>query len=621
MLTSHLNLLSRRQAMKERLKLFTLIGLFWMVFFIASRILFLVYNSAQTSSLTFIDILTVNFLGLRMDLAMAGYWLIPSGLLLTASVFTNGKGIYYLNNTLVTVFMVLSEGVVIVDLELYKHWGFRTDTTPLMYARGEGIASVNPLIIALLLVLFVVFLSLFLWLYYAHISKRFLLLKPIKPFWAIVMLLVTASLFIPIRSSFSVAPLNTGVVYYHKTNTFPNHAGINVVWNFLHSVVSDKGHQYPNDFYDPKEAAVLLAEMENSEGETAAFLNTSRPNIILIALESFTAKIIKPLGGLDSITPNINRLVREGILFDNFYASGDRTDKGIVAILSGYPAQPVTSIIKYPRKTESLPFLPRVANSIGYHTSFVYGGDIGFANMESYVTNAGFSHITEDDDFDESLDNSKWGVHDQFVFDRLLAECDTAATPYFKVMLSLSSHEPFDVPMKPIIKGRDESSLFLNSCLYTDKCLGDFIERAKLKPWWKNTWVIITADHGHRHPNQEELKEKERFKIPMIWLGGALTKKDTVIKTFAGQTDIAKTVLAQLYTNGSEFQFSKDILAKDVRPFATYVFHNGYGYVDPDHENVYDFDFKRFIKQQGNEGDLDWGKAYMQVLFTDYNKR
>ena len=606
--------------MKERLKIFGRICLFWIAFFVVSRFAFLLYHLGQTTSLGIIDIATLNILGLRMDLAMASYWLILSGLLLAASVFTNSKIIYHLNNIIVTAFLFLSSAIVVADLELYKHWGFRMDTTPLMYARGEGVASINPYSLILLLVIFAVLSILFLWIYYRHISKQFLHLIPIWYPWAIVMFLVTAALFIPIRSSLSVAPLNTGVVYFHKTKVFPNHAGINVVWNFFYSAL-DKKHTYAKDFYNPTESEALLKELVTSTGETASFINNSKPNIIIVILESFTAKIIKPLGGLDSITPNINRLVHEGILFDNFYASGDRTDKGIVAILSGYPAQPLTSILKYPSKTESLPFIPKVANSLGYHTSFVYGGDIGFANMESYVNAAGFSHITEDDDFDASLDNSKWGVHDEFVFDRLLIECDSAINPFFKVMLSLSSHEPFDVPMKPVIKGNDDGTLFLNSCLYTDKSLGKFIEQAKQKSWWKNTWIIITADHGHRHPNQEELKDKERFKIPMLWIGGAVAKQDTVISTFAGQTDIAKTLLAQLNASANEFQFSKNILSKNVKPFATYIFHNGYGYIDPKSENIYDFDFKNYIKQDGNEDDLKFGKAYMQALFTDYNKR
>ena len=258
---------------------------------------------------------------------------------------------------------------------------------------------------------------------------------------------------------------------------------------------------------------------------------------------------------------------------------------------------------------------------IGYHTSFVYGGNIGFANMESYLTNAGFGNITSDDDFDSDIDNSKWGVADHYVFEQMLNECDTAKNPFFKVMLSLSSHEPFEVPMDPVFKGQDESSKFLNACFYTDKSLGEFIREAKKKSWWNNTLIIITADHGHRFPNPNELKEKDRFKIPMLWLGGAISKQDTTIQTFGIQTDISNTLLNQVGVHVNEFTFSKNLMADDVNSFALYIFNNGFGYVAPHDENIFDFDLQNYLKKEGDEKQLPLGKAYLQKLFHDYNSR
>ncbi|MDZ7646461.1 MAG: LTA synthase family protein [Cytophagales bacterium] len=276
------------------------------------------------------------------------------------------------------------------------------------------------------------------------------------------------------------------------------------------------------------------------------------------------------MDGLPGITPEFNTLTMEGILFENFYSSGDRTDKGLVSLFSGYPAQPRSSIIKYPNKTQHLPYLPKTLEKSGYHTSFVYGGDIGFANMESYLTQAGFAHITDVDDFNSDLDDSKWGVADHYVFEQLLHESDTAVNPFFKVMLSLSSHEPFEVPMETVIKGNDEGSLYLNACYYTDKSLGEFIRVAKSKPWWNNTLIIITADHGHRFPNPQELKEKERFKIPMLWLGGAINQVDLRIKNFGNQTDLANTLFNQLtLPSPSDFLFSRNLMADSVNSFAS----------------------------------------------------
>jgi phosphoglycerol transferase MdoB-like AlkP superfamily enzyme len=604
--------------MKDRLKLFFLTGLYWMCFFVVGRIAFLLYHSGQTSLLTVREILTVLFLGLRMDLAMTGYWLILTGILF-AIPYVQPKLIWYAQNIITIVLLVICITLVVVDLELYSHWGFRMNKTPLFYISPEAAGSVNTGHLVLLIFLYLVLFSASLYVYFKTIAPKVRQLAPLPLRFTPLMLLLTCALIIPIRSSFSVAPLNTGVVYFHKTLAFPNHAGINVVWNFFNSLSARDNLQYPSNFFSGN-AAQLLRQMESTNSATN-LLRTKRPNVILIIIESFTANIIEPLGGLKGITPHLNALTHEGILFDHFYASGDRTDKGLIAVLSAYPAQPQTSIIRIPHKTQNLPFLSRTMENFGYHTSFVYGGDIGFANMEAYLTTSGFRHITEDSDFDSHLDNSKWGVADHFVFQRMLEECDTAQHPFFKVMLTLSSHEPFEVPMEPVLKGTDERSLFLNACIYTDRSLGEFIRQSKQKPWWNSTLIIITADHGHRFPNATELKEKERFKIPMLWLGGALRKADTVIHTVGGQTDIANTLLGQIDQSQPKFTFSKDLLAPDVKSFAVYSFQNGFGYLDPDAEYIYDFDFKKFSKQTGKPENLKYGNAYMQALFNDYNSR
>jgi phosphoglycerol transferase MdoB-like AlkP superfamily enzyme len=159
----------------------------------------------------------------------------------------------------------------------------------------------------------------------------------------------------------------------------------------------------------------------------------------------------------------------------------------------------------------------------------------------------------------------------------------------------------------------------LNACHYTDKSLGEFISKAKTKGWWKNTWIIITADHGHRFPDAEELQDKGRFRIPMLWLGGAVNISDTVVHTTGSQVDIVKSVLTQVGRQSLEFKFGKDIMDTNAVPYAVYIFNNGYGYVDGVNENIYDFNLKDFVSKTGDAEDL--GKGYMQMLFTDYNSR
>jgi phosphoglycerol transferase MdoB-like AlkP superfamily enzyme len=258
---------------------------------------------------------------------------------------------------------------------------------------------------------------------------------------------------------------------------------------------------------------------------------------------------------------------------------------------------------------------------LGYETSFVYGGDIDFANFRSYLTNSRFDHITSDENFPAEYNESKWGVHDHIVFQRALQECDTARQPFFKVILSLSSHEPFDVPMVAKFPGSDGQNLFINSCHYTDQSIGDFIMKAKASDWWDNTVVMFVADHGHRHPGNKELKDKERYKIPLLMIGGAI-KKAAIIEKFASQTDLANTLLGQLDKPSQSFTFSKDILAPSSQSFAMYFFNDGYGFVSPDRYIIYDNIGRQFLRNDGGtEEDLNRSRSYQQILFTDYNNK
>jgi phosphoglycerol transferase MdoB-like AlkP superfamily enzyme len=437
----------------------------------------------------------------------------------------------------------------------------------------------------------------------------------------VVLLTITVLMFLPIRGSFSVAPMNTGFVYFHKTNAYANHSAINVIWNFLYNLRKSSQVAYPEDILPAPVALSYFRKFYPPADSTLKVWNSPKPNIILFILESFTADVIEPLGGLKGIAPNLNQLCKEGILFTNFYSSGDRTDKGLVSILSGYPAQPQSSIIKEPAKTQRLPYLNHYLRNLGYHTSFIYGGDIDFANFRSYLTNSNFDHITADVDFPEELNQSKWGVHDHIVFQRALQQCDTSRRPFFKVILSLSSHEPFDVPMIPHFTGNDEEALFLNSCYYTDKSIGEFVVKAKSSAWWEHTVILFVADHGHRLPGRKELNDKERFRIPLLMIGGAV-EKHSDIKKFGSQTDIANTILAQLDKPQPAFTFSKNILSPASASFAAYFFNDGYGFVTGDQYIIYDNTGKQFLRKDGaNEEDLQGSKSYEQILFTDYNHK
>jgi phosphoglycerol transferase MdoB-like AlkP superfamily enzyme len=608
--------------MRERLGIFLRLIIFWIGFMVAARALFLAYNIDLSAQLTFGEMLQTELHGLRMDASITGYFVALAGLLLTISCVFAGRWIHYALSYINITLIVACCIIICVDMELYRNWGFRLNNTPLHYLDAGATASTSWTVVLRVLSILVVFAAFSIWGYGKFIKRRTSVVLPAAQKKSSFLILVaTALLFIPIRGSFTVAPMNTGFVFFHNSKTYANHAAINVIWNFLYSLQKGKV-KYPENFYDKTTAKRIVDSLYVQQDSTFHLWHAAQPNVILIILESFTADVIEPLGGIKDLTPNINALCREGILFDHFYASGDRTDKGIVATLSGYPAQPQTSIIKDSEKTQKLPSLNRSMEKLGYRSSFIYGGDIDFSNFRSYLTSSGFDHLTELGDFPQEQYTSKWGVHDHLMFERATHELDTTRTPFFKVILTLSSHEPFDVPMEPYVKGILEESLFLNSCHYTDKSLGDFIRRCKTQSWWENTVVIITADHGHRYPGAKVLMSQERFKTPLLMLGGII-KKDSVIHTVASQTDIVNTLLGQLDKPSPEFSFSKNILSKDVKPFAAFFFNDGYGFVLPGKFAGFDNPGNRFLKTEGNltPEELDMTKAYQQVLFSDYNKK
>ena len=610
--------------MKKRLIIFFCYALFWLCFFIISKILFLLYHISLSSELGFIESFRVIIHGLKLDISLTGYILMFSGLLFTFTSFSEGKWLKYILNSLTILLLFVFCTVIVSDLELYRNWGYRMDTTPLLYLATpeEAVASINPWLISLLIALIIVFFTVSLFFYLKYFNKMFKDLRPGNWKPCLSFLLLSAVMILPIRGGFGIAPINTGTVYF-SNNTFANHAAVNVIWNLAYSLVNLKSVDNPYLFLEKDEAKNIVNGLYNDHGKTMKVLNSEQPNILVIILESFTSKIIEVLGGEKGITPNFNKLSKEGILFKNFYASGDRSDKGLVSILSGYPAQPVSSIINFPQKTQSLPFITRDLKKEGYHTALYYGGDIDFANFRSYFINAQFDDIISKDDFEPSTYNAKWGVHDHIVFNKFFKDINESKIPFFKVLFTLSSHEPFDVPMETVIAGEGEENKFFNSAFYTDKCIGEFIEKVKKKTWWENTLIIFLADHGARLPGNSTNFEEMKFKIPMLWIGGAINKHDTVITTYSSQTDIPKTILNQINIKNNQYVFSKDIFSVSCPSFAFYSFNNGFGFMRDDIHLVFDNISKQYIIREGKfpETDLAIGKAYLQVLYSDFMYR
>ncbi len=441
---------------------------------------------------------------------------------------------------------------------------------------------------------------------------------------ALLILLFTGSLIIPIRGGFQLAPLNQSSVYF-STNNYANHAAINASWNFLHSLVS-KGASGRNPYQyvsaqRAKEVADSLYRGVSTTEQLIRFLPDTTTNIIFIIWESFTEKAIHVSIDNKEVTPQFNRLKKEGIYFSNVYASGDRTNKGIPAILSGYPAMPNTTIIHSPGKAEKLRVLSQLFKEKGYQTPFFYGGEPEFANIKSYLLHGGFDPIIGKNDFASKDMNSKWGAHDGVVMKRVFDDLNKLKRPFFATWLTLTSHEPFEIPTSPVFNGNDNTTKFLNSLHYTDQVVSDFINKCGQQPWWNNTVIIIIGDHGHVLPASDN--KADDFRTPMLWIGGALNKKGIVIDKVVSQLDIAAMLSKQAGFHIQSFPFSKNSLDPSTKPWAFFSFNNGFGFVDSSGRLVFDNVGKMPIKEDGNIGpkEIEAGKAMQQFVYDDFIRK
>jgi len=606
--------------MKERFNFFFTYALFWFAFFIVAKTIFLIYQFDNTASLTFGEIVSVFLHGSQMDISSTGYILLIPGLLLAFLSYFRKAHTYSMHIYTFIILMYVSF-ITVVDIELYRHWGFKLDTTPLMYLGSEAAGSGDFWTTILLTVFWLILFVGCFWVYLKKASPKHFKFTEFSWPQPLVFLFLTACMILPIRGSLGVAPMNVGFVYFSKDNPFANHAAVNTFWNLNYALNKMSTTMYSESYHDKKSSERIFKSLYTSQkGVTTNLLNTEKPNVLIVILESFTSKIIEPLGGMKGITPNINQLMKEGVLFTNIFSSGDRTDKGIVSVLNGYPAQTKTSIIKFPNKAINLPFLNTYFTDNGYRTQFSYGYDINYANFKSYLNIADFDGITDKSNFPAELGTSKWGVHDHYVFDKVIEELDTMSTPFFEVMMTLSSHEPFDVPMDPVFELKDEEDQFLNAAYYTDKSFGDFIKKAKKSDWWDNTLIIAVADHGSRHPNNTSISQPGRFTIPMFWLGGALSVSDTIISTYGNQTDLANTLLGQFDAENSEFEFSNNLLSNSAQSFSVYLYNDGFGYFNEDTQVIYDNVGGNYVRG-GDSPQSQYGKAYLQIIYSDFNQR
>ena len=583
--------------------------LWTVVVFIIAKIGFMFF-CREGHDYTFNDVLQVIAHGLSLDLSTALYFLIIPFLLTIVSVWwNNGKVLKRISCTYFIIIAIAFALAFVADTSLYPFWGFKLDASCLQYLStpNEAAASVSTGYLIIRLVILVI-LVILVYLGYTRPNIDF---QPSRHRLAetVFYLFCIPLMVIGIRGGIEESTTNIGQVYYSQ-NQFLNHSAVNPVFNFIYSM----SHQLSNDnayeFMEPSECAELVKDIYTTESiGTDTLFNTQRPDIVIILLESCGEQFA-------NVMPKLQQLKQEGIWFSQCYGNSWRTDRGTVCTLSGYPAFPSLSVMKMPEKSRSLPSIASTLQKEGYQTSFLYGGDINFTNMRSYLIATGWETLTWKNDFSrEEQKTSEWGVRDDITFQTLYNQiCAADTTRHFLIGYStLSSHEPWDVPTKRL---DDE---VLNAFSYLDDCLGDFIDKLKQIPQWQNLLIVLVADHGINYKQVDEQQPLLRNHIPLLMVGGAVKEPHT-ITTLCNQTDICATLLGQLSLPHDDFRFSRDVLSESyLHPTAVHNYNNAQLLIDSTGYILYDFDANRFTvsKSTDQEQLLRLNKAILQTTTDD----
>ncbi|GEP88459.1 Phosphoglycerol transferase MdoB [Chitinophaga terrae (ex Kim and Jung 2007)] len=318
------------------------------------------------------------------------------------------------------------------------------------------------------------------------------------------------------------------------------------------------------------------------------------PNVIMITIESFSADFMERFGNREHITPVLDSIAKQSLLFTNMYATGTRTVRGMEALSLAVPPTPGQSIVRR-KHNESLFTVGYIFGQAGYDRGFFYGGDGYFDNMNNYFGNNGYDitdrlrHKFVDDKLTSTRTNipdsavhfeNAWGICDEDIYDAVIRNADNkfaAGKPFYDFVMTTSNHRPFTYPSGKI--DIPSGSSREGAVKYTDYAIGEFLKKAASKPWFKNTVIILVADHCASSAGKNEI-EISKYHIPCMILNlpGVAPQE---IDRMCSQIDIYPTLFSLLHWTYNSKLYGEDVLSPSYQPRAMVSTYQKLGYLVP----------------------------------------
>ena len=400
------------------------------------------------------------------------------------------------------------------------------------------------------------------------------------------------------RGTLDHRPLNPSFASM-STNRVVNEIASCGIFNLLY----EWSHRFKNEFtplksvieLPPPDEAVrrsrkLLAEQGQFTDDSVNPLlrsvtngkRASPLNIVLVVMESFTARLTGCLGGSPALSPQLDKLANEGVLFERCYATGERTIQALEAAVCSFPPLPGAGVIKRPQARHGFANLASVLKERAYSTLFLYGGQGIFDHMRAFFVANGFDTFVEEKDFFDPGFKSPWGVSDEDLFhraDQEFRQLHTQGKPFFATLLTVSLHSPWQYPEGRITPLSPDMAVppgyelaELNNFLYADYCIGKFIRDARQSTYFENTLFVFVGDHGV-HLRGRDLIPVDEYRVPALFLAPAHLEPRR-IQTLTSQIDLPPTIMGIAGGAYRSAFFGRDILnGQPVESFAMVIYN------------------------------------------------
>ena len=600
--------------------------LFWLIYFLVNRILFVLFFFPEVRLFDFTEIIKIFPNSIGIDISFICYMLSIICILFWISSFLSNqklldKLIYYFN----AIILVLSGLINGGEVALYSEWNTKLNFTALShFSNPKEVFKTASIEHIFTMVIFLMIAILFIRFFKSKVHIDIPAPLPLNVIKRMLILpIVLGVMLLGIRGGVQAIPINLSDAYF-SNNIILNDIAVNSNWNIVQSIFKSKttfdGNPYKK--HPQEKVNAFISRLQENSDTATYILKHNQPNIVFILLESWSADNIESLGGLDGITPNFKNLEKEGLSFSDFYSNGWTSDQGMSSIFSSFPVFPYVAVINQADKSRKLPCINK--SLINYHSSFFYGGQLTYGNIKGYLLSQGFDKIKDEDNYTH-LPSGRLGVHDEFMFTEFKKELSVLPEPFMSTLFTISSHSPFDFPREHKLIFNHKDDKYVNSVAYTDDCLGKFMKSVKEEDWYPNTLFIIVADHSHSSPKGWRVAQKERYKIPMLWTGEVLKEeyRGKQHPKMGSHIDITPSILAQLELSNKAYQFGNNLFNPTTISIVPYAFHKGYGLIRPEANYAFSESYNKVFENSASDS-IQRGKIkketelFFQAAFKEY---